>query len=169
MARTDVDKPNQKVEKALASLPVGTEDFLEILLNHALEAEGNFLSLYDVCIRKVGDKEIKGKLEEFRGDHEGHVREIRGLLDQVGAATFVAELQPTPLARSIARTLEEAPTDAALLTAFLATEDFSRRFYQWAAVVGGPEPLVRVAERALRDEERHYRWTAKHLGIGDEA
>lgn len=164
MAQRDPSQTSRRMEKAMSEMPMEAETFLAIVLNHAGEAEANFLALYDVAIRKVDDEAAKEKLREFRGDHESHAREIRGLLDQMDAPIY-AEERPTPVARGLIQRLDAATSDEQRLMDFLATEDFSRRFYEWVGMVGAPEPVARVAQRALGDEERHYQWAAQRLGI----
>ncbi|HVM45691.1 MAG TPA: ferritin-like domain-containing protein [Candidatus Thermoplasmatota archaeon] len=165
MATKDSTTQSGKMEKALERVPQETEAFLELLLNQALEAEGNFLALYEVAIRKAEAAEVKEKLEAFRDDHERHVQEIRGTLDQLGGALLLSALETTPFGEAVAQRLENVEGDEELLAEFLASEELSRSLYASLASTPAPEPVARIAQRGLADEERHYAWAAGKLGL----
>jgi hypothetical protein len=163
MADRNPSRASGALESAIEALEPEEETLLFISLNKCLEAEANFIGLHDVAIGRVEDAGAKAKLTEFRADHVRRVAEIRGLLDEAGGP-ILAEETPTPVGRAFAEILQEAGTVDDLMLDFLASEDFSRRFYRFASSIEAPEPIVRVLRGALDDEERHYRWAVENFG-----
>jgi uncharacterized protein (TIGR02284 family) len=143
---------------------VGLElDFLN-MLGDLTSLEYDALGAYDAAISRVRDPEVKQQLQSFRADHDRHIRELDGIIRQLGGAP-----SPGPGVKSMLTQGKVAFGaifgDKAILTAMKSNEDDTNTAYERAVHHSDARaPAMGMLRRALEDEQRHRDWIELAIG-----
>ncbi len=113
---------------------------------------------YRVALGVCKAPEIKKQLEEFRRDHERHVRELS---EALGAAP---PEQPDERGMCIQRYTElSAREDRTALVAMRGNEELTNDAYASALASELPDEVRQLIEANWQDERRHIRWITEEI------
>ena len=130
---------------------------LVIHLNDLIELDYDAIAAYQAAIDRLENSSYKGKLAEFRGDHQRHITELGELVRKEGGTP-----QEDGDAKKVV--LANLAGDEAILKAMKTNEEQTNSKYENAVEAGYPEPVHSVLQRALSDEQRHKAWIEATLG-----
>ena len=137
---------------------VGTEGNFLNMLGDLLSLDRSAISAYNSAIGRIEKLEFKQRLQEFRNDHDRHIRELEGLISELGGTP--------PTGAGIKSMLTQGKVaigslfgDKAILGAMKTNEDDTNDAYERAVDREDvPASAVPVLERGLADERRHRQW-----------
>lgn len=138
-------------------------------LNDLLRLDFDAIGAYTMAIGEFESVTYRETVEEFRRDHERHVRELTELVKAAGGAPAEGPHLSTGPFKLAIQALGKAGGDRATILAFKANEGESVAKYRAAAERPHAEAVAAVLRRAAADEEKHYAWAEsrlKRLGAG---
>lgn len=149
--------------QSLDNLPVEQRRMLGVDLCALLQIDVDALHVYDAVLGAIGDADIRRQVEVYRGDHERHVQEIRGLLDVMTIP--VPDEQPSTLAMALVEEIDALVDEGDILMRFLLNEHLSSAKYGECVRNAGylPEEFLRIAVAGASDENRHFRWAMERI------
>jgi rubrerythrin len=158
------------IETEGAPLSAGRVPAAEVLagLNQLLQLEHDAVAGYTTAIERLENQEHVLRIQEFRLDHERHIRELNDLILAMGGTPVNEPHATLPLKQAVQK-LAGAGGDKALLIAWRANElqvvsryrESVRRAAHW------PAEATELVGRNAADEERHYQWVADLLSGGE--
>lgn len=141
-------------------------------LNDMLQLDHDAVQAYTIAIQNLESDELRGRLEEFRGDHQRHITDLTHLIRTHGGIPIELEHVPTGFFKKAVQQVGALDGDTGILLAFKANERQVRDKYRRAAgAPGHPADVADVLRRNAEDEERHYAWavdTLESLGAGSD-
>jgi rubrerythrin len=138
---------------------VGTENDIKALLKDFIQLEHDAIAAYDATIERLSNPDYTEKIREFRGDHERHMEELRGLADRHGAYAPDQGDAKQMLTTGKIKIADMAGGDSAILKAMSTNESDTVTAYRRGAENSAlPEDDRAIFRRALEDEERHKDW-----------
>lgn len=148
---------------------VGTQKNIESLLNALVELEFDAVEAYRVAVPRLARVEFREQFNEFKADHERHVRELSALMHQAGwAAPDHADLKQY-VTKGKVLLGDLVGGDRAILAAMSANEDDTNRAYGRAQErLDLPGELRTQLDANLTDERRHRAWIEQRLTIMEE-
>jgi len=111
---------------------------------------------YEVAAGVCRDEEIKGKFDEFRGDHERHVSELGEIVRSEGYEP-AAEMDAKG-AIIKAFTMLAAQEERTAVLAMRGNEELSNNAYASALQADLPEEVRELVLANFQDERRHMAW-----------
>lgn len=137
---------------------VGTETTFDKLVQNLLILEQDAIAAYDSTIEKLDDAGKKAKIVEFRGDHAGHVEELRRLAMSLGIeAPAEGDMKQYLTTGKVA--LASIIGDGAILKAMSTNEIETKMAYDHASKNAAASPEAQTFFRkAYEDESRHKAW-----------
>lgn len=133
------------------------------LLGGLVEVDFDAISAYDTAIDRLEDRQAKERLQEFKTDHERHVRELQDVIEQLGGSPPVEGDMKAVLTKGKVA-LGALSGDEAILKAMKSNEDQTNSAYEEAVQhpdAGGD--IKALLERGLADERRHRAWLEERL------
>jgi hypothetical protein len=142
-------------------------------LNDLIQLDHDAVQAYSLAIAQTGDRLLRARLTEFRGDHERHIRDLGALVVSYGGRPASLPHIPTGLLKLGLQAAGFAGGDAGMLLSLQANESQAQEKYaRHAAASAGRSPSVaKVLERHAEDEAKHYAWASdmlERLGLGPE-
>jgi competence protein ComEA len=113
-------------------------------------------SAYELCAEKCQDEEIRGKFNEFMGDHLRHVQELSECVRREGIEP-PAELDAKGVVIQ-GYTMLSALEDRTAVLAMRGNEELTNESYMSALQMEMPGEVKEVFLRAFEDERRHLGW-----------
>ena len=145
--------------------PTGAEQIA--LLNDLLALDHDAVQAYSIAIGRIGNAEYRETLAGFRGDHQRHITQLTGLIQDRGGLPVQMPHLPTGHFKLAVQALGAAGDDRALLMAFKANERQVRDKYRRHADDPHEPAVSTILRAAARDEEAHYAWVEGVLeGMG---
>lgn len=142
---------------------VGTQRELSTLLNALIELDLDAIEAYRVAVERLSDANDKAQLASFMADHERHVREVRPLVEQMGAKPADSPDIKSVLTRGKVQ-IGSLFGDRAILRAMKTNEDDTNRAYERATARQDLPAVIReVLQRNLSDERRHREYIEGRL------
>jgi rubrerythrin len=144
---------------------VGTEDQVLDMLDNLLQLDLDARDGYDVVLTRIGSRDTRETLEEFKAHHQRHADTLAAMLAERGR-------KPTtgPGRGIIGRdpfVLADLVGDAAILQALRETETDTNAAYERAVGFEGlDEAVSRALREGLEDERRHRAWIEEALSGG---
>jgi len=133
------------------------------LLGDLVEVDFDAISAYDTAINRLEDREAKQRLQEFKADHERHVRDLQATIDRLGGSPPVEGDMKAVLTKGKVA-LGAMSGDTAILQAMKSNEDETNTAYEEAVEHPDASPEIReLLERNLADERRHRAWLEERL------
>lgn len=142
----------------MTTTSIGKEDEFEIAVQNLVELDYDAIEAYNTAINKLENKEFKSKLEEFKKDHERHVKELSDLLKKHNIKV--------PEGPDLKQWLTKGKViignllgDKAILSAMISNEIDTNAAYEninnrediW-------EDAKEILKRGLKDEKSHKAW-----------
>lgn len=147
---------------------VGTQRGLSTLLNSLIEIDLDAIEAYRVAIERLKDANDKAQLASFMADHERHVRELRPLVQQLGAQPANAPDIKAVFTRGKVQ-IGSLFGDRTILRAMKTNEDDTNRAYERATARQDlPAVMREVLQRSLADERRHREYISGRLRATEE-
>lgn len=128
------------------------------LLNDLLALDHDAVQAYSVAIGRVGRAEYREALAGFRGDHQRHIEQLTGLIQDRGGVPVQMPHLPTGHFKLAVQAIGAAGDERALLMAFKANERQVRDKYRRHADDPHEPAVSAILRQAARDEENHYAW-----------
>ena len=155
--------------QAPASRTASTDEVIDGL-NDLLQLDHDAIGSYQIAIDKLENQDHAEQIRGFKLDHERHVRDLNGLISELGGTPKNDTHRTAPLKEGVQK-LGGAAGDKGVLTAWRANELQVRTKYDNYASKANrwPDKAKRLVDRNALDEERHYRWAAEtlqHMGVG---
>ncbi|HEY0025697.1 MAG TPA: ferritin-like domain-containing protein [Longimicrobium sp.] len=145
--------------------PTGAEQIA--LLNDLLALDHDAVQAYSIAIGRISSAEYRETLAGFRGDHQRHITQLTGLIQDRGGVAVQLPHLPTGHFKLAVQALGAAGDDRALLMAFKANERQVRDKYRRHADDPHEPAVATILRAAARDEEAHYAWVEGVLeGMG---
>jgi rubrerythrin len=138
---------------------VGMQGKFEDALKDLVELEFDTIEAYETTLNRIEDKNYRGKLEEFKADHQRHTKEISDLLKK---HNFDAPTGPSIGKQWLAKgkiVLANLIGDKTILSAMASNEEdtntayerINKRSDQW-------EDASEMLKKFFEDEKRHKLW-----------
>ncbi len=112
---------------------------------------------YDAAIANVDALELRRELVRFRGDHDRHARELRGVIRRFGGEAPSASLDFKGFVLEGFTAVRSATGTEGALKAMKASEALASRAYSRALALDLPADVKALVQSALGDELRHLR------------
>ncbi|MFO7177532.1 MAG: ferritin-like domain-containing protein [Pseudomonadota bacterium] len=142
---------------------VGTQKSLDELLHALLELEHDAILAYTVAIERLEDITAKHRLEQFRADHQQHVRMLEAALESRGKRPpYHGDLKAVLTQGKVV--IGNLVGDRGILMAMHSNENDTNTAYERA--VGRADldsELHALFSEHLEDERRHRRWIQDQL------
>jgi uncharacterized protein (TIGR02284 family) len=125
-------------------------------MNDLIKLDLSAVSAYEQAIDACENQEFKLKLEEFKGDHHRHVRDLSVQVKSMGGEPAVT--------RDIKGFLIEAFTaitshgDRSAILTMRGNEELTNRSYASALEKDLPVDVRTIVEQNYEDEKRHLSW-----------
>jgi uncharacterized protein (TIGR02284 family) len=126
------------------------------LLNDLIRLDVDALHAYSQAIDACKHAEIRGKLSEFRADHERHVENLSGEVQSLGGTPDVRKDLKGFLIEGF--TAIASRGDRSALLAMRGNEEVTTRTYQQALEKDLPAGVVAAVTNNFADERRHLAW-----------
>jgi demethoxyubiquinone hydroxylase (CLK1/Coq7/Cat5 family) len=164
---------SKRQPRGTAGEPAASEAALVAELNDLIQLDRDAVHAYSLAIAQTGDRRLRVRLIEFRGDHERHIRDLGVLVESYGGRPAPLPHIPTGLLKLGLQAAGFAGGDAGMLLSLQANESQAREKYaRHAAASARRSPVVaEVLQRHAEDEAGHYAWVSdvlKRLGFGPE-
>lgn len=139
-----------------------SEDFLNDLKS-LLRLDYGALEAYEVAIKKFSNKKYKEVFEQFKSDHNNHIKSISDFFDKNnydhptdgGMKTLLAEGKVI---------LVQLIGDKAILKAMKSNEKETTEAYKNINKHKQvPQDIKKVLEKGYKDEKKHLAWIEKEL------
>ncbi|MBA2654724.1 MAG: DUF892 family protein [Gammaproteobacteria bacterium] len=142
---------------------VGTQDNFVDALYQLCELDYDAVEAYQAAINRLDREDYKGKLNEFKADHERHIREIRSLLSK-----HQADAPDSPSAKHLVTqgkvVLANLFGDDAILKAMLSNEvDTNTAYERLNTRADEWDDAKEILMQGLSDERRHKAWIENTL------
>jgi competence protein ComEA len=159
-ARSDLNQvePEQPSE---SGAEVGLEPAVVERLTGLLLLDMAAVEAYGVATRACKAPDISRRLQEFRQDHERHVRDLSKVLRDAGAEPPEEPDERGQCIRSY--TDLSAREDRTALIAMRGNEELTNDAYTSALASDLPEELRGIIEANWQDERRHIRWITEEV------
>ena len=133
-------------------------------LNDLLQLDHDAIGAYEIAMERLENREQAAQVEEFRRDHEGHVRDLSLLIQGLGGTPMNEPHASGPFKQAL-QGLGALGGDRGTLMAFRTNELRVRAKYRACAAraSGWPVEVRTTVQRSALDEERHYRWVVEAL------
>ena len=143
---------------------VGTQKNFSKALQELAELDYDAVEAYKATIEKLENSSYKARMEEFKGDHERHIKEINGLLAAHDVETVKGPTAKGWLTEGKVRLANMVGDDNTILKAMLSNEEDTNTAYRrlndhadkWA-------DAIKMLERGLTDEKKHKEWIKKTI------
>jgi len=137
---------------------VGTQTNFSDAVKELLELEYDAKEAYEAAINRVESLDYKQKLEEFKADHEQHIRNLTELLRNHNEEAPTGPSGKQWLAKGKV-VLANLIGDDTILAAMVSNESDTNTAYErmndrtdkWA-------DAIEIIQRGLADEKRHKAW-----------
>lgn len=125
-------------------------------LNGLIQMDLNAVCAYDQAIEACDHVEIKGKLGEFKRDHERHITDLSSQVSVLGGTPETGQDFKGKLIEGF--TAITSHSDHSALMAMRGNEELTNRRYASALEEALPEGVRVVVEQNYQDEQRHLAW-----------
>lgn len=133
-------------------------------LNDLIALDHDAIAAYEAAIERLDDTSIAKRFEEFKQDHQRHVRDLSGAVSTLGATPHKGGDMKKILTKGKV-VLAGLGSDKQILQAMKSNEDQTVAKYD-AAVreCTTAAPTIReMLARGLEDERRHRAWIEERL------
>ncbi|XXF79086.1 ferritin-like domain-containing protein [Myxococcaceae bacterium GXIMD 01537] len=127
-------------------------------LRSLAQLDADAVGAYEAAIARVAEPMVRQRLDDFRGDHVRHVRDLNTCIQRFGGEPV--ELRPDlkgAAMKGLTAVTSLMGTEAALV-AMLGNEEFSNRAYELALAFEWSPEVRGLIERHREDERRHGAW-----------
>lgn len=142
---------------------VGKQKDVAHLLNSLIELDLDAIEAYEVAIDRIDDEGDKAQLDELKGDHERHVRELQPIVAELGEKPA----DKPDLKRVLTKgrvVLAAIVGDRPILLAMKTNEDHTNLAYDRAVSRDDlPEHVRELLLKNRSDERRHLAYVEKRL------
>lgn len=146
-------------------IAIGEESELGELLCDMIVLDQDAIEAYTAAAERIEDASICERLDEFRADHERHVRDLSEIVRDMGMTAPEAPEVNREVAR-VAIIMSKMGGDHGILMGLKSTEDQTNFAYEHAVKHADITDEVRsVLELNLSDEQRHRAWIEDQLGL----
>jgi uncharacterized protein (TIGR02284 family) len=133
-------------------------------LNDLIKLDVDAIHAYDQSIAACTMDELKGRLTEFRADHDRHVRELSDCVRQFGGQPEIRRDLKGFLIGGFTAIVSQG--DHSALVAMQTNEEVTNSYYRRALEMRDLSPEVRsLLEKNFADEQRHLQWIKDQLGL----
>lgn len=131
-------------------------------LNSLIQLDVDAIHAYDQSISACTMAELKGKLSDFRGDHDRHVRELSDCVRELGGQPDVRRDLKGFFIGGFTAIVSQG--DHSALVAMQTNEELTNSYYRRALEMEGLSPEIRdLLEKNFADEQRHLQWIKDQL------
>jgi rubrerythrin len=137
---------------------VGTQSNFTDALKELLELEYVAVETYTAAINRLNGEEYRNQLSKFKSDHERHIKEISGLLEEEGE-----KVKQGPGGKQLLTigsvSISSLFGDKSILSAMSGVEDDTIAAYE--KMNQHPEKYANadtIMKQGLEDERRHKKW-----------
>lgn len=131
-------------------------------LNSLIQLDVDAIHAYDQSISACTMTELKGKLSDFRGDHDRHVRELSDCVRELGGQPDVRRDLKGFFIGGFTAIVSQG--DHSALVAMQTNEELTNSYYRRALEMEGLSPEIRdLLEKNFADEQRHLQWIKDQL------
>jgi uncharacterized protein (TIGR02284 family) len=120
---------------------------------------------YEEAISHIDDAAIRGRLQQYRDDHQRHVEDLRAVIVGLGGE---AE-EPRPDAKGMLiegmTKLRSAMGQEQAIKAMHQNEEITNKQYRDAVEWNVPDDVREVLDRGYADEQRHMAYIEEELRI----
>lgn len=142
---------------------VGTQEQFVDALYELCELDYDAVEAYQAAINRLDNNQYKNQLQQFKADHERHIREIKNLLKQHNAEFPEGPSSKQLLAQGKV-VLANLFGDDAILKAMLSNEEDTNTAYERLnSRTDEWEDAKDILRRGLEDERRHKQWIEQTL------
>lgn len=145
-------------------LPAIQADLMDML-----QLECDALPTYALAIAALRRREFRDQLQQFREEHERHVRDLSAEIRRLGGMPLPFPHLPTGLLKLGVQMAGLGGGDRSVLLAFVSNEWQSQEKYARYAGLSFPPEIASLVRRHAEDEARHFDWACgalQELGCG---
>lgn len=154
-----------KLERLDDVVAIGEERDLGELLCDMIVLDLDAIEAYRNAAEGIEDASFRERLNEFRGDHERHVRDLSEVVQRMGL-TPPEEPDVNRQVARIAAIMSKMGGDRGVLMGLKSMEDQTNFAYEHAVKNASlSDELRSVLELNFSDEQRHLAWIAEQLGL----
>lgn len=137
------------------------DDEIVEALNDLIEMDHNAIGGYDSAIKGIKDyPDIQSTFQQFRADHERHIRELSPFVRQYGGEPEKAPGAMGMLQKGWTEVSKLGGADA-ILSAMVSNEKSAVKTYEQGATKAFPPDILRIVERGVEDEQKHLAYCQK--------
>lgn len=138
---------------------VGSQNNFEDALKELVELEYGAIDAYEAAIERLESAKFKGKLNEFKSDHERHLQEISTLLENHSLEVPEKGVLGKQLLTTGKVLLANMVGDNAILRAMLSNElDTNTAYERMNDHADKWSDAVTIIKNGLQDERKHKAW-----------
>lgn len=153
-----------RIERLDDVVAIGEERDLGELLCDMIVLDLDAIEAYRNAADGIEDASLRERLDEFRGDHERHVRDLSEVVQRMGL-TPPEEPDVNRQVAHVAAIMSKMGGDRGVLVGLKSMEDQTNFAYEHAVKNGSLSDEVRsVLELNFSDEQRHLAWIVEQLG-----
>ena len=132
-------------------------------LNNLIALDFDATRAYESAIERLDEPRFKTQLQQFKGDHERHIRDLTALVKELGGDAVTGPDMKVAMTKGKV-ILGDIVGDKGILQAMKSNEEETNNKYERALSVEGLPTRVReVLARNLEDERRHRAWLIEQL------
>lgn len=128
-----------------------------------VELDFDAVEAYEAAIQRLKDETSRSKLNEFKADHERHIRDLSDALNRHGITAPNRGDAKRVLTKGKV-VMGQIAGDRGILQAMKTNEDDTNAAYERASNRNDlPPEILSLVERGLADERRHRDWIIQRV------